>query len=222
MPNTETTPHSFLEEIREQRWDDHRFYHRSRVNQTLHLISALCFLATYALIPMSPIAAAVFGWVIAMWPRQIGHVWFEPKGFDEINGVSHSEKEAVKVGFNLKRKLVLFLAWLAIPVALRLSPSFFGAFRPWSDSSSYLDHLGVLWLGLAAVGLVGRTLWLCATRSVQTGAAWFTKILTDPFHDIAIYWKAPLYLARGQWLDPMDDVRAENEKAARGAATTSN
>jgi len=30
----------FLEELRQQRWDDHRFYHQSRVNQTLHLFSA--------------------------------------------------------------------------------------------------------------------------------------------------------------------------------------
>jgi hypothetical protein len=32
-----------------------------------------------------------------------------------------------------------------------------------------------------------------------------TKILTDPFHDILIYWKAPLALLRGELLDPMTD-----------------
>ena len=31
---------TFLQELNEQRLDDHRFYHHSRVNQTLHLISA--------------------------------------------------------------------------------------------------------------------------------------------------------------------------------------
>ena len=36
----------FFEELKEQRWDDHRFYHHSRVNQTLHLISAMSFCAT--------------------------------------------------------------------------------------------------------------------------------------------------------------------------------
>ena len=94
--HTEARPLSFLEELREQRWDDHRFYHRSRVNQTLHLFSACCFLTTYVLIPVNPIVAAIFGWVIAMWPRQIGHFFFEPKGFDAINQVSFEKKEDIK------------------------------------------------------------------------------------------------------------------------------
>jgi hypothetical protein len=29
-----------------------------------------------------------------------------------------------------------------------------------------------------------------------------TKILTDPFHDIKLYWRAPLYLLRGELIDP--------------------
>jgi len=33
----------FLETLREQRWDDHRYYHHSRINQSLHLVSALAF-----------------------------------------------------------------------------------------------------------------------------------------------------------------------------------
>ena len=31
---------SFAEELRTQRWDDHRYYHHSRINQSLHLVSA--------------------------------------------------------------------------------------------------------------------------------------------------------------------------------------
>ena len=31
---------------------------------------------------------------------------------------------------------------------------------------------------------------------------WVTKILTDPFHDIKLYYKAPLYLLRGELIDP--------------------
>jgi hypothetical protein len=194
---------SFLDELREQRWDDHRYYHRSYVNQTLHLISACCFLTTYVLLPIYPIAGALFGWLVAMWPRQIGHVFFEPREYDEINKATFAHKEAIKVGFNLRRKLALFLVWLAVPATLYFSPTCFGLL----PDSTYLHSLGVLWLGLAAIGLVARTLWLCATRSVQTGAAWFTKILTDPFHDVMIYYKAPLHLLKGEWLDPMHDVQ---------------
>jgi hypothetical protein len=31
---------------------------------------------------------------------------------------------------------------------------------------------------------------------------WATKILTDPFHDIKLYYKAPFALLRGEWIDP--------------------
>ena len=208
MTETMAPRSSFVEELREQRWDDHRYYHRSYVNQALHLVSACCFLTTYVLLVMNPITGALFGWVIAMWPRQIGHVFFEPRSYDQINQATFAHKEAIKVGFNLRRKLVLFLVWLAVPLVLVATPTWFGAFPAWTDRSSYLHSLGVVWLVLGGAGLVARTLWLCATRSVQTGAVWFTKILTDPFHDVMMYHRAPLHLLRGEWLDPMHDVQA--------------
>jgi hypothetical protein len=31
---------------------------------------------------------------------------------------------------------------------------------------------------------------------------WMTKILTDPFHDAKLYHKSPLYLLRGELIDP--------------------
>ena len=39
-------------------------------------------------------------------------------------------------------------------------------------------------------------------KDVQTGLVWATKIVTDPFHDIMLYYKAPLALARGELIDP--------------------
>src|SRR5215831_3943804 len=114
---------SFLAELKEQRWDDHRFYHQSRVNQSLHLFSASCFLTSYLLIFFNPIAAALLGWIVAMWSRQIGHFFFEPKGFDDINNVTFDHKEEVKVGYNLQRKVILFVAWVSVPLLLVLSPT---------------------------------------------------------------------------------------------------
>ncbi len=201
--STDVSSLTFGEELKQQRWDDHRFYHQSRVNQSLHLFSASCFLISYALIPFNPIAASLLGWVVAMWSRQIGHFFFEPKGFDRINYVTFEHKEKVKVGYNLRRKVVLFIVWLSVPALLKLSPTFWGIFSV-HDGRSYFDRLGILWLGLGFGGLFLRTLWLCATRNVQTGLVWFTKILTDPFHDVKMYCKAPLYLLKGQWLDPME------------------
>lgn len=97
----------FSDELQRQRWDDHRYYHHNRVNQALHLISACCFLASYALIWVSPVAAAIAAWPLAMIVRQIGHFLFEPKTYDEINRATHEFKENVKVGYNLRRKAVL-------------------------------------------------------------------------------------------------------------------
>jgi hypothetical protein len=37
---------------------------------------------------------------------------------------------------------------------------------------------------------------------VKTGLVWATKILTDPFHDIKLYYRAPGYLLRGEMFEP--------------------
>src|SRR4029077_12893527 len=117
---------TFREALREQRWDDHRYYHHSRVNQSLHLLSALSFLCTYVLLFTHPVAAALVGWLFAMITRQIGHFFFEPKGYDEVNQATHAYKESVKVGYNLRRKVVLLTIWILSPLALALDPTLFG------------------------------------------------------------------------------------------------
>jgi hypothetical protein len=53
-----------------------------------------------------------------------------------------------------------------------------------------------LFLGIAA--LLFRTVHLFFLSNVQTGLVWMTKILTDPFHDIYLYHKAPWQLLNGQ------------------------
>jgi hypothetical protein len=83
----------FLRALEIQRWDDHRFYHHSRINQTLHLISAISFLIAYSLLFVDPVKAALIGWLISMVTRQSGHFFFEPLGFDEENKVSNEYKE---------------------------------------------------------------------------------------------------------------------------------
>ena len=206
MNETAARRPGFLEELHTQRWDDHRYYHQSRVNQSLHLMSAFCFWVTYALIPVYPLYAALLGWIVAMWVRQIGHFFFEPKGFDHKNGVSFEEKERIKVGFNLQRKVILLVVWGAIPAALVLSPTLFGLLPEPAGESALMDRIGWGWLLLAAAGLLARTFYLMATRGLQTGAVWFTKILTDPYHDIKMYWRSPYHLLRGQKLDPMEHV----------------
>ena len=56
-------------------------------------------------------------------------------------------------------------------------------------------------VGVGAI--VVRTLHLFYLRDLQTGLVWATKILTDPFHDVKLYYKAPLYVVRGELFDPI-------------------
>jgi len=185
-----------------QRWDDHRYYHHSRINQTLHLVSAVSFLASYVLLFTDPVAAALVGWLVAMISRQIGHFFFEPKGYDEVNRATHEHKEAIKVGYNLKRKVVLLSIWAASPLLLYLDPTLFGFFTPHADRAEFLHHMALLWIAIGFGGLLFRTVQLFFLKDVQTGLVWLLKILTDPFHDIKLYHKAPLYLLRGELIDP--------------------
>lgn len=193
---------SFAEALHEQRWDDHRLYHQSRVNQSLHFFSACCFLTTYVLLFTAPVAAVIFGWFVAMVSRQIGHFFFEPHDYDGKNGMTHQQKEDVKVGYNLKRKVILLSFWAATPVTLYLSPDFFGILTAQEGAWGFVDNLSKLWLGLAGIALLGRTIQLFFIRDVQTGLVWLTKILTDPFHDVKIYWRSPFALLRGERMDP--------------------
>ena len=52
-----------------------------------------------------------------------------------------------------------------------------------------------------------RTVQLFFIKDVESGLAWMVKILTDPFHDIMLYWKAPLYLMRGELYDQAPEPR---------------
>ena len=194
---------AFLDMLAVQRADDHRYYHHSRINQSLHLLSAINFVCAYALLFVDPAAAALLAWLVAMTSRQAGHFFFEPKGYDEVNQATHEHKEEIKVGYNLRRKVVLMTLWALAPVLLWLQPDLFGLVLPAEDFAGFVRHVGELWLTLGVAGLLMRTVHLFFLQGPVAGLAWMTKILTDPFHDIKLYHKAPLYLMRGQLIDPM-------------------
>src|SRR5262245_32976382 len=195
---------SFFQELRLQRWDDHRYYHHSTINQSLHLVSAISFLCAYVLVFTDPATAALIGWLVAMTTRQAGHFFFEPKGYDHVNQATHEYKEEIKVGYNLHRKVVLLSIWALSPLPLYFDPTLFGIFKPHATTGEFVRHVAQIWLVVGGAGLLFRTVQLCLTQSVQTGFVWATKILTDPFHDIKLYHRAPLYLLRGELIiDPM-------------------
>ena len=193
---------NFLEALRTQRWDDHRYYHHSRINQTLHLVSAASFLFAYVMIFKDPAISALAGWLVAMTTRQTGHFFFEPKDYDVVNKATHEYKEEIKVGYNLRRKVVLLTIWALSPLPLYFDPTYFGLFAPAIDKAGFVRQVAMIWLALGIGGVLFRTLQLFVVKDVQTGLVWATKILTDPFHDIKLYHKAPLALLRGELADP--------------------
>jgi hypothetical protein len=209
MTSVAHTIHGFLEELRVQRWDDHRYYHHSRVNQSLHLVSALTFLSAYALMLVDPVAAALIGWLVAMTTRQIGHLFFEPKDYDYVNHATHEYKEEIKVGYNLQRKVVLLSIWALSPLALYVDPTLFGIFKPHATNGEYVRHVAQVWLALGIGAVAFRVVQLFFIKDVGAGLVWASKILTDPFHDIILYWRSPLYLMRGELIDPMTHAADE-------------
>ncbi len=206
----------FLEALRVQRWDDHRYYHHSRINQTLHLVSALSFLLAYAIAFKDPASAALIAWLVSMTSRQAGHFFFEPRGYDHVNGATHEHKEEIKIGYNLSRKVVLMSVWALSPLLFLLDPTLFGLVEPHESFGGLVRHVGLLWFFVGIGGLLFRTLQLFVIRDVATGLVWATKIVTDPFHDVLLYRKAPLALLRGELIDRGLHDEIEEELAARG------
>lgn len=193
---------SFRETLHQQRWDDHRYYHHSRINQSLHLISAISFLCAYVLLFWDPVIAALVGWLVSMTTRQAGHFFFEPKTYDQINEATHDHKEEIKLGYNLSRKIVLLSIWALAPLVLFVDPTLFGVFKPYTNVEEFIRYTAKIWLFIGLAGLLFRTVQLFFIKDVQTGLVWAVKIMTDPFHDIMLYYKSPMYLLRGELIDP--------------------
>ena len=197
----------FLLELKTQRWDDHRYYHHHRVNQALHLVSAISFLVAYLWLFIDPVVAALIAWLVSMTTRQAGHFFFEPHDYDVVNQATHAYKEQIKIGYNLQRKLVLMGLWAGLPLLVAWQPTVFGLLPEPSGWEGYVRNVGACWLVLGVAGLLFRAVQLTLQQGLRVAVVWVTKILTDPLHDILLYYRSPLYLLRGELMDPMHHVR---------------
>lgn len=110
------------------------------------------------------------------------------------------------MGYNLHRKVVLLSIWAASPLLLVLDPTLMGTVTPHTNLSGFVRHTGLIWLAIGVGGLIFRTVHLFFLKDVMSGLVWMTKILTDPFHDIYLYHKAPLALLRGELIEPRKSV----------------
>jgi hypothetical protein len=138
----------------------------------------------------------------------MGHFFFEPQDFDEVNQVTNEYKEAVKVGYNLQRKIVLIALCGSIPVLAYFMPQALTWAVPEAYEDTPIRMTGIAWLFLGISGLVFRVLQLWWKESLIDGLAWATKIITDPIHDIKLYYRSPIYLLKGQLIDPMEHVQS--------------
>jgi len=189
------------ETLRQQRWDDHRYYHHSRINQFLHLISATSFLVAYVYLFIDPIVSAYIAWLISMTSRQIGHFVFEPKSYDEYNKATQEYKEEIKIGYNLNRKRVLMSLFVLIPILAYFDFAFMNYMVPDQNTETFLNRLGIGWFWLGISAILFRMIQLTIFQSFKVAFVWCLKIVTDPIHDLWIYRKSPYYLMRGELID---------------------
>jgi hypothetical protein len=189
------------ETLRQQRWDDHRYYHHSRINQFLHLISATSFLVAYVYLFIDPIVSAYIAWLISMTSRQIGHFVFEPKSYDEYNKATQEYKEEIKIGYNLNRKRVLMSLFVLIPILAYFDFAFMNYMVPDQNTETFLNRLGIGWFWLGISAILFRMIQLTIFQSFEVAFVWCLKIVTDPIHDLWIYRKSPYYLMRGELID---------------------
>jgi hypothetical protein len=94
-----------------------------------------------------------------------------------------------------------------MPLVLWLEPTIFFLIVLANGLMEFVEDVGLAWLALGVAGLLFRVLQLWVQKDLMTGLVWALKIVTDPFHDIMLYYKAPLALLRGEMIDPMEHVR---------------
>src|SRR5258708_11883334 len=99
-----------------------------------------------------PVKSALIGWLVSMVSRQSGHFFFEPKGYDHVNHATHEHKEEIKIGYNLRRKVLLYVAFVVAPLPLLLDGTFFGIFETPLTTGAWVHHAAMVWLALGIRG----------------------------------------------------------------------
>ena len=82
----------------------------------------------------------------------------------------------------------------------------------------FIRHVGSLWLCIGIGGGLFRVAQLGIIQDLQTGLIWAFKVLTDPFHNIALYYTAPLALLRGELIDTTISTAVWTEDDAEEAS----
>ena len=93
-------------------------------------------------------------------------------------------------------------------MAIYFNAGFLGILPEHNDWLSYIEAVGTAWLYLGIAAVLFREFSCSSNKISRLDFVWMTKIITDPFHDVYIYHKAPLHLLRGERFerDPVMDI----------------
>jgi hypothetical protein len=71
---------------------------------------------------IDPAMAALIGWCVSMTRARPGTSSSSRAATTRSTSVTDEYKEAIKVGYNMRRKVVLMAVWAAMPLVLWLRP----------------------------------------------------------------------------------------------------
>ena len=97
---------------------------------------------------------------------------------------------------------------------LLVDPTLFGVFPAHRAAGEFIRSHGADLAGRRSWRLAFRTIQLFLIKNVHTGLVRIAKIVWTRCHDIKLYHRAPLYLQRGRWIDPMEHA-ARSERRER-------
>jgi len=106
----------------------------------------------------------------------IGSLLLRAKGYDTVNQVTHEHKEAIKVGYNLRRKVILhWCGYCAVRAVAQSSCSASSSRKP---ARGLHAHVGEIWLVVGIGALLLRTIQLFFVRTFRP--AWCGSPRSSP------------------------------------------
>ena len=173
---------NFWAELRTQRWDDHRFYHHSRINQSLHLLSAISFIIAYVTDVHRSRGRRFDRLVGRHGEPAVRPLFLRAEGIRRgQSGRRTSTRKTSRWATTCVARSILHVIWAASP-ALLLAGSV--TFRV--DDAAY-QRTGVRAARRRDMAASSASAHCCSgpcscfiLSDVQTGLVWLTKILTDP------------------------------------------
>lgn len=166
----------FCAEIMQRKHDDHLASHSNLINQLFHLLSSTAFVICYFWAYFDLTRAMCVG-LISLAIRQGGHAILEPPCHD---------KEQALLGFNTRDKSLLVAGYLLVPGLFPWITGFSGV----KNSHWMVTAVAHLWFLLTLAVVVGHVLFLAWKFSFRSAMIWLVKLVTDPFTDIAAYYKS--------------------------------